>query len=103
MNDAKQTVLVVDDDPNNLMVLSESIKDICRILVARNGVEALKRILENRVDLILLDIVMPDMDGHEVCRKLKEDHRAKQIPIIFLTSKGTVGDEAFGLSLGAVK
>lgn len=102
MDDAKQTVLVVDDDPNNLMVLSENINDICRVLVARNGREALKRVFENGVDLILLDIVMPDMDGHEVCRRLKEDHRAKQIPIIFLTAKGSVGDEAFGLSLGAV-
>lgn len=102
MNDPRQTVMVVDDDPSNLVVLSENLKDICRVLVAKNGIEALKRVSENDVDLILMDIVMPDMDGHETCRRLKADDAARHIPVIFLTSKSTVGDEAFGLDLGAV-
>ncbi len=97
-----QTVLVADDEPNNVAILSKDLSTFCRVLVARNGVQALKRVEENQVDLILLDIMMPEMDGHEVCRRLKDNSATKNIPVIFLTAKNDVEDETFGLELGAV-
>lgn len=102
MNEEQQSILIVDDEPNNLAILSNDLSSSCRVLVAKSGEQALKRAFENEVDLILLDVMMPGLDGYEVCRRLKEDEATRDIPVIFLTARGEVKDETFGLALGAV-
>jgi len=100
---AKQTILAVDDAPENIDVLRGILADDYKVKVATNGEKALKiAFSENPPDLILLDIMMPEMDGYEVCRQLKEDPRTKRIPVIFVTAKGEIADEAHGFELGAV-
>ena len=96
------TVLVVDDAPSNLAILTETLRDEFDVRLATSGPEALRLACETPPDLILLDILMPGMDGYEVCRRLKAGFVTKNIPIIFLTAKGEVTDETFGLALGAV-
>ncbi|MEI6386633.1 MAG: adenylate/guanylate cyclase domain-containing protein [Spirochaetota bacterium] len=98
----KPTILVVDDTPDNIAVMSELLKESNRVLVALNGEKALSLAAERRPDLILLDIMMPGMDGHEVCRRLKADPATSGIPVIFLTALSSESDEQAGLSLGAV-
>jgi putative two-component system response regulator len=96
------TVLVVDDTPDNLSLMSSLLKDHYRVKVANHGDKGL-RIATSEVppDLILLDIMMPDIDGYEVCRRLKADPRTRDIPVIFLTARSEVEDETKGLELGA--
>jgi len=96
-------LLIVDDALGNLMILSKKLGEQYQVQTAQSGQEALD-ILENgaNIDLILLDVMMPEMDGYEVCRRLKQDSDTQEIPIIFVTSRSRVQDEAFGLSLGAV-
>ena len=99
----KPKVLIVDDTPENIQVLMETLKDQYTIVAAINGEKALKMaVAEPRPDLILLDIMMPGMDGYEVCRRLKADEQAQHIPIIFVTAKTEVEDETLGFELGAV-
>lgn len=99
----RQTVLVVDDAVENIMILDSILHDEYRIRVATSGTQAIAMAnLEPLPDLILLDVVMPDMDGFAVCTSLRASERTKQIPIIFVTSLGEVQDEAKGLELGAV-
>jgi len=96
-------VLIVDDTPENIQVLMETLKDQYTIVAAINGEKALKMALtEPRPDLILLDIMMPGMDGYEVCRRLKADEQVRDIPIIFVTAKTEVEDETLGFEFGAV-
>lgn len=96
------TVLVVDDSPDNLMIATELLRKSYRIKVANNGEKALK-IAQSQTppDLILLDVMMPNMNGYEVCRQLKRDSKTAQIPVIFLTTKSDIDDEAHALGLGA--
>ena len=99
----RPTILVVDDTPENLMLMQSLLRDHYKVKGANNGERALKIAMgEAPPDLILLDIMMPGMDGYEVCRQIKADPHAQHIPIIFLTAKAQAEDEAFGLSLGAV-
>ena len=99
----KETILVVDDTPTNIDVISGVLSDDYRVLAATNGKIALKLAqAEPPPDLILLDIMMPEMDGMEVCRLLKDDPATENIPIIFLTAKTEVDDIAAGLDAGAV-
>ncbi len=99
----KPTILVVDDTPDNITLLCSLLGDLYKNKVATNGPKALKIAMSDpNLDLILLDIMMPDMDGYEVCRQLKADPRTKHIPIIFLTAKTQEGDETKGFELGAV-
>ncbi len=96
-------VLVVDDEPSNIKIIKETIKGYCRVSAAVSGAAALEfATSDTPPDLILLDIVMPDMDGHEVCRQLKIHPKSKMIPIIFLTAKNSSTDEISGFELGAV-
>jgi putative two-component system response regulator len=98
----KATILVVDDTPDNLQLMSGLLKDKYKVLVANSGERALKAAFgDTPPDLILLDIMMPGMDGYEVCRRLVADPRTSEIPIIFLTGKTQVEDEAMGFELGA--
>lgn len=98
----KNTILIVDDEQLNIDMLIEELGKTYTIVVAKNGRQALKRVCQSPIDVILLDILMPDMDGYEVCRCLKENPETRNIPVIFITSKNEDEDEAKGLLLGAV-
>jgi putative two-component system response regulator len=96
-------ILLVDDNTANLQVLRETLDGLgYKLLIAENGQSALEIVRKASPDLILLDIMMPDMDGYEVCRKLKAAASTRHIPVIFLTAMADAEDEARGLSLGAV-
>jgi putative two-component system response regulator len=98
----RATILVVDDTPDNLAFMSGLLKDKYRIKIANNGEKALAIARsESPPDLILLDIMMPGMDGYQVCQILKSDKDTQNIPIIFLTAKSQVEDERKGLEMGA--
>lgn len=99
----KPTVLVVDDTPENLSLMSQLLKESYRVLVANSGERALHLALGDAPpDLVLLDIMMPGLDGYEVLARLKADPRTQTIPVIFLTAKSEDEDEEKGLNLGAV-
>ena len=99
----RQTVMVVDDTPANLVLMNDLLQEQYTVKVASSGARALKIANGDKApDLILLDIMMPDMDGYEVCRQLKANPRTSGIPIIFLTARTEERDEQLGLELGAV-
>jgi DNA-binding response OmpR family regulator len=98
----KCTVLIVDDIASNIEVLAGALKDEYAIKVAINGKKALEIANAFHIDLILLDIMMPQMDGFEVCRQLKANPKTAHIPIIFLSARDGVDDVVGGLKLGAV-
>ncbi|MFC1726492.1 adenylate/guanylate cyclase domain-containing protein [candidate division KSB1 bacterium] len=100
---SSQKILVVDDAPENIHILMETLKGDYKMVAAKNGEKALAIAGgENPPDIILLDIMMPEMDGYEVCRRLKENERTRKIPVIFITAKSEVEDEQKGLEYGAV-
>ncbi|WP_321491353.1 diguanylate cyclase domain-containing protein [uncultured Desulfobacter sp.] len=97
------SVLIVDDTPINIQVLVNALKDTYRVRIANEGRKALSvAASEDPPDIILLDVMMPEMDGYEVCRCLKQNPKTMQIPVIFVTTRRSSEDEAFGLNLGAV-
>ncbi|NOH80687.1 two-component system response regulator [Vibrio sp. RE86] len=99
----KPIVLVVDDIPDNIHTLSGVLSDDYRIKAATSGLKALQIATSSpKPHLILLDIMMPEMDGYEVCEKLKSDPRTSDIPVIFVTAKAEVVDEQKGFEMGAV-
>jgi len=97
----KPTILVVDDTPENIDVLRGILGANYTIKIANSGQLALKITAAQHPDLILLDVMMPGMDGHEVCRQLKADPLTRAIPVIFITARAETGDEVQGLALGA--
>jgi len=96
------TVLIVDDNTANRAVLCGLLKDHYKVLVAVNGAQALEYCQLHSPDIVLLDIMMPEMDGYEVCRRLKSDPKTQAIPVIFLTAKSDIEDEQQGFDVGAV-
>lgn len=98
----RSTVLIVDDTPENISLLNAALKDEYIIKVATRGSKAIEIASSVPVDIILLDVVMPDMDGFETCRRLKDDPLTRRIPVIFVTAKGEVDDESIGFSCGGV-
>jgi len=96
------TVLVVDDEKSNRDLLAELLKHDCRVALAKNGAQAIDRAHELQPDLILLDVLMPDMSGHQVIQSLKHDDATRQIPVIFISALDSPEDEEHGLDLGAV-
>lgn len=96
------TLLIVDDEPANLQVLKNILADHYRLLFARDGQRALALADSERPDLILLDVMMPEMSGYDVCRQLKATRSTAHIPVIFVTALSQVADEAQGLEAGAV-
>jgi putative two-component system response regulator len=102
-NEDRQTVLVVDDTPENIEVLRQLLRADYTVRAAVTGEKALEIALGHpQPDLILLDIMMPNLDGYEVCRRLKSDPATANIPVVFVSALGQTGDEASGLELGAV-
>jgi len=101
--DLSYNILIVDDVIDNIKVAMNILREgNYKFSFATNGIEALKIIKTKNFDLILLDIMMPDIDGYEVCRQLKENHDTKEIPIIFLTAKVDIDSISRGFQLGAV-
>lgn len=99
----KSVILVVDDDPENIQILNGILGSLYRIKAATKGKKALRICAsENKPDLVLLDVVMPEMDGYEVCRRLKADEQTKTIPVIFITAMNEENSESLGLAMGAV-
>lgn len=98
----KANILVVDDAPDNIMVLDEILRGEYRVRAATSAEWALKTAVENPPDLILLDVMMPGMDGYQVCRRLKENPITHRIPIIFVSAMGEVHNETYGFQMGAV-
>jgi diguanylate cyclase (GGDEF)-like protein len=103
MMNKRPIILIVDDMPANIAILADLLKDEYRVKIAKDGVKALEiSRCEEKPDLILLDVEMPEMNGYEVCKELKNDPSTNSIPIIFVTAKNDAIDEAYGLNLGAV-
>jgi signal transduction histidine kinase len=101
--DAKvPVILIVDDVVENIRLLKNLLEDFGRIVFARSGREALAQAAHHLPDLILLDVLMPDMDGYETCRLLKAQAATRDIPLIFVTSADAESDEEYGLALGAI-
>ena len=98
----RRSVLIVDDQPVNVRVLAESLGEQYRILFARTGARALEIAASGDIDLILLDIVLPDVDGFEVCRRLKRETVTRDVPVIFVTALEEVIDETTGFRVGGV-
>ena len=99
----KLSILIVDDAPANIQILANILKDQYRICVATSGQQCLDQANSNdKPDLILLDVMMPEMDGFEVCKRLKKDYDTKKIPVIFVTGRQDTHDEQTGFELGAV-
>jgi putative two-component system response regulator len=103
MSENKPTLLIVDDAPNNIILLNDILSDDYKLKAAPNGKRALILVRHDPTpDLILLDIMMPEMDGYEVCRHLKADPDTAGIPVIFITAMREDTDETKGFELGAV-
>jgi len=99
---AQSTLLLVDDQPVNIEVLYRALAGHHRVIMATSGEQALALCRDDPPDLVLLDVVMPEIDGHEVCRRLKADPATSTIPVIFVTAHSDPSEEARGLELGAV-
>jgi len=100
MSDHK--ILIVDDEKINIDILMNTLKKDYRIVVAKNGEQALEKIFSDSIDLILLDIVMPGMNGYEVCKKIKANSKSSDIPVIFITALSDEINESEGLDIGAI-
>src|SRR6266576_6121433 len=101
--DQKNTVLLVDDAPADIQIVNSILKDFYKVRIATNGAKALELVkVAPAPDLILLDVMMPEMDGYEVCTRLKLDPETRDIPVIFLTGQTEVEDETKGFDVGAV-
>ncbi len=98
----RQTILVVDDNVSNIEVIYEMLAPHYEVLFATSGVEALELTVSTRPDLLLLDVLMPGLNGYEVCRHLKSNIITQHIPIIFITAIGQTDSEEKGLKLGAI-
>jgi len=98
----QKSVLVIDDTPMQLKVLSKILSPNYNAITAQSGEDGLKLANENNIDLILLDLNMPDLSGFEVLSKMKESEKTKNIPVIFITGSESLDDELAALSLGAV-
>ncbi len=98
----KASILVVDDSPPNLLIMKGILSAQCHVLTASSGEEGLRMARELSPDLILLDVTMPGLSGFEVCRMLKADDQLASIPVIFVTARDEMDDEAQGFEVGAV-
>ena len=95
-------ILAVDDEPGNIQVMTAALRDEYEIYTAMNGYDAISQLEEYKPDLILLDVMMPDISGFDVCKIIKSDERFSNIPVIFLTALDTQDGELEGLALGGI-
>src|SRR5580658_3412457 len=103
MNSELKTVLLVDDEPANIQIVNSILKDVYKTRIATSGEKALELAnQEPAPDLILLDVIMPEMNGYEVCSRLKSADHTRDIPVIFLTGQTDIEDETQGFKVGAV-
>jgi len=102
MNTISKTLLLVDDEPSNLHVLNQILHDDYHLLFAKDGKTALELSREKKPDLILLDVMMPEFSGYDVCNELKQDYRTAKIPVIFISALSDTTDETHGFAVGAV-
>ena len=100
-NHQKNSILIVDDEKANLLFLNDILGSNYDLFMARTGLEAIEMANEDKPDLILLDIILPGMDGYEVLTILKESEETREIPVIFISGLSSSDDEMKGLSLGA--
>ena len=98
----KPKILVVDDQPINIRVIHGLFKSQFDVVMAMNGEQALSQAEQHRPDLIVLDVMMPDMDGYEVCRRLKANPNTRAVPVVFVTAHNDPADEIQGIALGAI-
>lgn len=99
---AKATVLLIDDELVNIKILSDVLKDDYAVIFASGGEEGIRRAIESVPDIILLDIMMPDMDGYTVCARLQENPKTAGIPVVYVTALGSTAQEIKGLDSGAI-
>ncbi|MEA1907130.1 MAG: response regulator [Euryarchaeota archaeon] len=100
--DTRTKILVVDDEPDTLIPLTRALEaDNYAVIGAADGAEALEKVAAETPDLILLDLMLPKVNGYEVCMKLKEDSLTRDIPIIMLSAKGEIKDKVLGIEIGA--
>lgn len=97
-----KTILIVDDMRTNALTLAAMLKSDWNVEIAQDGPTAFRMAAEDQPNLILLDVILPEMDGYEVCRRLKQSEKTKDIPVVFVTAKDDHKDKAFGLKLGAL-
>jgi len=102
MSAGRQRLLIVDDQPANVRVMAEALRDQYELYFATSGAKALEIAAASPIELVLLDVVMPDLDGFEVCRRLKSDERTSRIPVIFVTAREEISDETRGFDVGGV-
>ncbi|WP_418185934.1 diguanylate cyclase domain-containing protein [Aliarcobacter vitoriensis] len=103
LSNRKPTILIVDDMTTNILLLSDILKDDYSLKIAKSGQKCLEILYnQDNIDLVLLDIEMPDINGYEVCKQLKQADKTKDIPIIFVTAKSSEEDEEYGLNIGAI-
>ncbi len=98
----RPSILVVDDEPVNVQVLKSALKEQYEIYTAYNGFDAVSLVKEHKPDIVLLDVMMPDLSGFDVCKIIKEDEAFADIPILFLTALDTLAGEIMGLELGGI-
>jgi putative two-component system response regulator len=101
-NDPKQTVLIVDDELSNLLALNKILSSDYAVFFAKSGEEALSVVADNQPDLILLDVVMPNMNGFDMLAKLKRNLETADIPVVFITGMDDEASKKHGFALGAV-
>ena len=98
----RHTVLLVDDEPVNIKILSDVLKEEYNVVFATSAEEGIRRAIEAQPDIILLDVMMPGVDGYEACARLQSDDRTARIPVIFVTALGSPSNEVMGLDSGAI-
>jgi two-component system alkaline phosphatase synthesis response regulator PhoP len=102
LTDTRTKILVVDDEPDTLLPLTRALEaDDYAVIGAVDGADALEKVRDETPDLILLDLMLPKLNGYEVCMKLKEDPMTRQTPIIMLSAKGEIKDKVLGIEIGA--
>lgn len=102
MSDLRARILAIDDTPTNLLALGAALGSTFDLQIATSGAMGLALAMQSAPDLILLDVLMPEMDGYETCRRLKAEPLTRDIPVIFVTALDSPADETFGLEVGAV-
>ena len=100
--DKRFRILVVDDEPLNIQLIAASLNDVYDVFTARDGFDAISQLKEHKPDLILLDVMMPDLSGFDVCRIIKADEAFVDLPILFLTAMDSIEGEMEGLGLGGI-